>query len=117
MPSGEPWVILRVVVEVKVPPRTPATDRTLMNALARLLPHDLLLPDATHPRRQRGVFRFKSFQSFWPAHARQQGWRKPATIRVPLDACTCRNGHRMTGGVGHRALDCPIHGEDGNGGL
>jgi hypothetical protein len=86
MPSGEPWKVLRVVIEVRVPPKTPATEKDLIARVRELLPDYLLLPYATHPRRQRGALRFKSFASFWPAHAREQGWRKPSTIRIPVTA-------------------------------
>lgn len=86
MPSGEPWRVLRVVVEVRVPPKTPADEKDLLNALREFLPRSVLLPRPQHPRRQEGVIRTKSFASFWPAHARMQGWRKPVTIHVPVTA-------------------------------
>lgn len=85
MPSGEPWITLRAVVEVKVPPRTPATDKDLIWALQQALPATLELPRPHHPRRKSGAVRVKSFAKFWPPLARKLGWRKPATVRVPLD--------------------------------
>lgn len=85
MPSGEAWKVLRVVVEVKVPPRTPATDKDLIWAIQQALPASVELPRPHHPRRQTGAIRVKSFDKFWPAFARLAGWRKPATIRVPMD--------------------------------
>lgn len=86
MPSGEPWIVLRAVVEVKVPPRTPATDKDLFWHLNQVLKgNPIPFPRESHPRRQYGVPRIKSFAKFWPPLARSLGWRKPVTIRVPVD--------------------------------
>jgi hypothetical protein len=85
MPSGEPWITLRAVVEVKVPPRTPATDKDLIAYLQQHLKNPIPLPRAAHPRHKLGIARVKSFAKFWPPLARSLGWRKPATVRVPLD--------------------------------
>ncbi len=85
MPSGEPWIVLRAVVEVKVPPRTPATDKDLIRAIRDAMPHSFTLPREGHPRGKPGKLEVKSFAKFWPPLARSLGWRKPQTIRVPVD--------------------------------
>jgi hypothetical protein len=85
MPSGEPWIVLRAVVEVRVPPRTPATDKDLIHALQQTLPANFMLPRPNHLRAKEGAIRVKSFAKFWPPLARSLGWRKPQIVRVPLD--------------------------------
>lgn len=80
-----PWKTLRVVVEVKVPPNSKATEKDLLYHVQQHLPATVGMRRPIHKDCYWATVRTKTFGAFMPAHRRlEKGLkvgRPPARIR------------------------------------
>jgi hypothetical protein len=67
-----PWKVLRVVVEVSVPPTSRATEGDLAFHVEEAIPKSLPLRRACHADAIHAAVRIKRFKSFWPAFLRKE---------------------------------------------
>lgn len=67
-----PWKVLRVVVEVSVPPTSKATEKDLKYHVEDILPETLPLRRACHANAQHATVRVKAFTPFWPWFLRKE---------------------------------------------
>jgi hypothetical protein len=61
-----PWKVLRVVVEVKVPPTSRATEKDLMFQITENMPRNIALPRDHSKDAHVAPIRVKSWRSWWP---------------------------------------------------
>lgn len=61
-----PWKVLRVIVEVKVPPTSRATEKDLIHQIEHNMPRNIALPRDSHRDAHVAPIRVKAWGKWWP---------------------------------------------------